>query len=211
MGTIEQELMAEVDRATRTGEPIETPAAKRLFGAYVAENHARLVSFCRSQKVADPEDLAQVAWGIAWRRIHTFERRASLWAWVRGIARNRCANARAKMKERLTDDGLLDPGSEEVAVLRQLQHEEREALLLEAVKVLPTLDQDVVWMKWRDGYSHARIAELMEPVRDATHVKAIVERSKRHLRDELRRRLRLLDESTSWIRSFTGRIVRKTR
>lgn len=169
----------------------------RLFAAH----RERVVRLCR-RLVADParaEELAQEALAIAWQRLPRFDDRGAFGPWLFGIARNVCRNANRKHTDRLTDDGLLDPDSPEVSVLRAMQRHERHQLVTEAAEALAPVEQEAVHLRYVEGLGIAQIDAVLGLA--GSGARAVLQRCRRKLRRALLQRLEALGHGTSWFRT----------
>lgn len=188
-------------RAVRAEQAAHTPtlAAEldRLFGAHQHRVHGLCL-----RMTGDPErarELTQETLAVAWQRIDEFEGRARFSTWIHAIARNLCLNAIRKKGELLTHDGVLDPDDDTVGVLARLQQAEREALLQQAAAaVLDDQEQEAVWLRYGEGLGQDDITRILDL--PGTGARGLLQRCRRKLGRELRRRLVELGEGSSLMR-----------
>src|SRR5688572_20227532 len=86
-------VLADADRLLRRAEPVARRVVRAVASGLPGEQL---------------EDLVQQTLEIAWRRLPDFDtaEEAAFESWIRGVARNVCANARRRRTELLTEDGL---------------------------------------------------------------------------------------------------------
>ena len=115
---------------------------------------ARRWTNCR----ADAEDIVQEAFVRFWRREHSFENRALLYAAVRsaGLDRLRSEQRRVRREATVARDGAehCEPQFAEL--------DEGQQLLAEAVERLPDEQRDVVILKIWNELTFAEIADVLE-------------------------------------------------
>lgn len=186
-GDASESVLRMADRVLRRAEPVAALA-------------------CRLEARGLPEelvaDLVQDTLEVVWRRLEEFEHEGRPFeAWVRGIARNLCANARRRKRDLLTEDGVLDPADPACGALRAMQRHERHELLAQAIEAaLEPVEQDVVYHRYVHQLERDRIAELVG-LADADEVRVILQRATRRLGAELRRRMDDLGLGPSFVRS----------
>lgn len=169
-----------------------------------AEPVARAV--CRAEArglaPAEVEECVQETLERVWRKLPEFEVDGPPFeAWVRGFALNVIRNARRKRRDVLDQDGVLDPVDPAWSVLRALRREERDALVIAAIpEGLSPLEQEVLCLRYCHDQGRRAIAELLG-LSDANEVRVILIRARRHLHNELLRRLDELGHGLSMLRS----------
>lgn len=142
-------------------------------------------------------ELAQEALVRAFERLHTYEGRARFRSWLYGITRNLAWNAQTKRKEALTEDGLLDPSDAGTSMLTSLRRHEREELLrAAAAAVLDPLEQEAVHLRYVEGLGQAAISDVLG-LESASGARGLLQRCRRKLGRELRRRLEELGQGSS--------------
>lgn len=148
------------------------------------------------------EELVQETLEVVWRRFPAYEDQGRPFeAWVRGIARNVCANARRRRTELLTDDGVLESTDPELDALSALRAHERAHVLTEAIAAsLEGVEQDVLYHRYVHGLSRTQIAELVG-LGDADEVRVILQRAGRRVKSELARRLQALGHGASFLQT----------
>ena len=153
--------------------------------------------------VGDPQTAAELAQETllrAWEKLSTFRGEASFRSWLLGIARYECLNARRKHGDLLTEDGVLDAADPARSVLAGLHREQRHALVVEASEaVLDPLEQQVVTLRYAEQIPLDRIEALLE-LDAASGARGVLQRCRRKLRAELRRRLEALGHTSSLVR-----------
>jgi RNA polymerase sigma-70 factor, ECF subfamily len=163
-------------------------------------------SACRSSLPHAPpqqiEELVQETLEIAWRRMSSFEDQGRPFeAWIRGIARYLCANARRRKKELLTSDGVLEATDPELGVLQNLTRDERGAVVSSAIQAgLGGVERDALYHRYVHDLSREQIAVLLE-MPGAEEVRVVLQRARRQLRTELKRRLSEIGAGESFLRT----------
>src|SRR5436853_6006319 len=103
----------------------------------------------------EAEDLTQDIFLKLFRALHTFDRRANFQTWLISISRNLCIDHyRSVRKERRAIDRQVDPNelspvAREPGPMAALEHQDRVALLREALAALPESLRTAVLMRAR--------------------------------------------------------------
>jgi RNA polymerase sigma factor (sigma-70 family) len=150
------------------------------------------------------QDLVQQTMEIAWRRLADLHEpdEPSFGAWLRGVARNVCANDRRRRRELLVADHVIDVGDPAHGVLAALQREERDQVVIAAIAAaLDGMEQDVLYHRYVHGFDRARIASLLD-LDGPDAVRVILQRAKRRLQAELGRRLAEMGHGPSFVRTI---------
>lgn len=157
--------------------------------------------------VRDPQrarELAQETMLIAWQKIPELRGDTPFQAWIYGIARNLSRRAAARRRDLLSHDGVLDGTDASPPVLRQMRRQEREALLVEAsAAVLDPLEQEAVYLRYVEQLPQDTITEVLGltgPGQESG-ARGILQRCRRKLGRELRRRLDELGHGSSFFAS----------
>ncbi|MCB9675189.1 MAG: sigma-70 family RNA polymerase sigma factor [Alphaproteobacteria bacterium] len=170
----------------------------RLFAA-----HERLVYATCLRYVGEPQmarDLAQDTLLKAYRKLPSFRGDAKFSTWLAAIARYECLNALRKQGETLTTDGVVDREDGSASVLASLRRQERELLLQQAAEsVLDAEEQQVVWLRYGENLPLEQIEALLGTA-SASGARGILQRCKRKLQRELRRRLEEIGQGSSLFR-----------
>lgn len=173
-------------------------ALNRLFSAHTEAVRATCRAMVRDGALAD--ELAQEALLVAWQKLPEFRGDAAFGTWLYAIARNVCRNALRRRRDALTEDGVLDPDDPTATALSRMQREEREALLRDAAAaVLSPEEQEAVHLRYVEQVSQDAITDLLG-VTDASGARGLLQRCRRKLERELRRRLEALGHGTSFAR-----------
>lgn len=178
----------------RDGASATTPEiAARLnaaFGAHVDWLQVRAKFELRRFAPQEIEECVQETLLIAWSRLPSYHPVAPFRSWLAAILFNVCRNARARRRDALTDDGELDAEDRTVdPTIHTLVRDERDRLVREAAAAtLDPADQDIVEWRYVYEYSYDQIAELVG-VAGTEPVRVSLQRSRRRLMPELRRRL----------------------
>jgi len=166
----------------------------RLFAA----NRDRIYALCL-KRVKDPawaEELTQETLLVAYQRLHEFQQRSRFSTWIFSIANNLCLRALEKRREYLSEDGVLEPGSDAFNVLSSMRTAERNHLLEQAMAaVLDPLEQEAVRLRYIQYLSQDAITRALEL--DGSGARGLLQRCRRKLRRELQRRLEELGHGPS--------------
>ncbi|MCA9488287.1 MAG: sigma-70 family RNA polymerase sigma factor [Myxococcales bacterium] len=188
--------LAQADAAGRAALVAEVDA---LFAAHQDLVYAACLRF-----VPQPEraaELAQETLLKAWQKLPAFRGESRFSTWLIGIARYECLNARRKASELLVDDGVVDPRDEGVSVLAELRLHERESLLREAsTAVLDPTEQACIELRYVELMDLQTIDEVLE-LTSKSGARGVLQRCKRKLGTELRRRLEALGHGSSFLRA----------
>ncbi|MEZ4319876.1 MAG: sigma-70 family RNA polymerase sigma factor [Myxococcota bacterium] len=175
----------------------------RLFA-----DHQDLVYATCLRYVGRPElarDLAQDALLKAYRKLPTFRGESKFSTWLVAIARYECLNALRKAGDQLTVDGIVEASDAAGSVLASLRRREREILLQQAAAaVLDPEEQQAVWLRYGEGLPLERIEAVLH-LEGASGVRGVLQRCKRKLQRELRRRLEELGQGSSLFRESFDR------
>lgn len=179
----------------------DDPELRGRIDAAFAKHHRRLQGLVASElrgfSPQQVEDTVQEVFATAWRRLPEHDGR-SFKAWLFEIATRTCANVRRKRRDALPgDDALFDAASDVESAYGVLRREERESLLRDAARaVLTPQEQDIVHMRYELDLPRDEIARLAG-LPDPDAVRVALQRSKRVLTAEIRRRLRELGHGDS--------------
>ena len=196
-------LVALLDAAARLDAPPEQIAeATRAIDAIFERYQARILTLCK-RAVRDPqkaEELAQDTFLTAYQKLGDYAGEGSFYSWLYGIARHKCSNARARCADLLSDDGVLDALDGSRDAFGALRHNERLAVLQAAsVAVLDPVEQEAVYLRYERGVSQDAITEMLD-LSDSSGARGLLQRCRRKLRRELRRRLQALGHTSSFFR-----------
>jgi RNA polymerase sigma-70 factor (ECF subfamily) len=162
-----------------------------LFGDLVLRYHRPLYYYI-AKRIAQPdeaEDIVQQAFVMAFRRLETYEIGRSFRRWLWGIARNCCHRYwRRQQRQSQLNSRLLDMKRAELS-LRQLEAEEdgqeqdadRMRALEQCIGTLSDRQRDLLDMRYAQGLSLARVAEILNKSSGA--VQQLLFRLRQRLRD----------------------------
>jgi RNA polymerase sigma factor (sigma-70 family) len=183
-----------------TREPVSFTQTDRELARGLARGDARAVdAFYRThfdavyeyayfrvgRSTADAEDVTGETFLLALRNIGTWQGRAPLGAWVRGIARNKCRERRKLLARRkvIGDSAIEAGGLDALPDLdaadlprRALESEEVAATVSAALSQLPDHYRRVLLSKYVDELTFAEIATEQEC--SAKAVESLVQRAK---------------------------------
>jgi RNA polymerase sigma-70 factor, ECF subfamily len=194
------ELRAFLDRVSRNeGTPAEVARARQQVGALFAAEQDRIYCVCL-RLVGEPErarDLAQETFLTAYGKLAEFRGEGSFFSWLYGIARFKCMRAGKKKQDALTADGVIEASDPAGSALLSLRRQERDALLMAAAAaVLDEQEQEAVYLRYVENTEIDRITEILE-IEDRSGARGLLQRCRRKLDRELRRRLEELGHGTS--------------
>ena len=169
-----------------------------LFAGHQDKVYAYCLRFVGRKELA--MDLAQDTLLRAYEKFPTFRGEARFSTWLLKIARYNCLNAIRKRRDTLTEDGLVVATDPKASTLTQLRRREREELLREAaVAVLDPVEQEAVWLRYVEHASIEQITATLD-IQQKSGARGILQRCKRKLQREIRRRLDELGHGTSFVR-----------
>ncbi len=196
----EYQLLQALLAAQQTGEPV---AAELVAGvdALFAGAQGRVYAICRRIVGEDEKarDLSQEALLTGYRKLPEFRGEGRLSTWLYGIAKGLSLNAVRRRGEVLTEDGVLEAGDTGLGVLSDLRREEREAVLRAAAATLEPLEREAIHLRYVEELPQERITELLG-LADASGARGLLQRCRRRLQRELRRRLDDLGHGSSFFR-----------
>lgn len=154
--------------------------------------------------VGEPDkasDLTQETMLKAFEKLHQFEGRAHFATWLYSIARSICLQTLRKNGELLLEDGVLERTDPEVSVLSSLQRGERELLMRDAMKdILDPIEQEAVYLRYVEHLPQDRITAILQ-IKDASGARGLLQRCRRKLSKEVRKRLASLGHGSSFLYS----------
>jgi RNA polymerase sigma factor (sigma-70 family) len=174
-------------------------AVDALFAAHQDVVYATCLRLMGSAEPA--MDVAQDTLVLAWQKLPSFRGEARFSTWLVAIARYECLNALRRGRDLLTEDGVIEAADPLGSVMRGLRRQERAELLRDAAAaVLDATEQEAVHLRYVEHQPLAHIDTLLAlpPHGDA---RVTLQRSKRKLATELRRRLAELGHGSSFVRS----------
>lgn len=162
-----------------------------LFEILMRRYNQRLFRVARSILAddAEAEDVMQDAYVRAFRDLATFRGEARFATWLTRIA---CHEALARVRKRqrlvpITDGGAPEPPAATIGPERELENRELQAVLREAVEVLPDPLRAVFCLREIEGLSTEETAGALDLT--VENVRVRLHRAKRSLRESLDRRI----------------------
>lgn len=192
------------DRLARVDglDPAERTALVAEIDALFTAHHDHVYAVCL-RYAGTPEhamDLAQETLLTAYQKLATFRGDAKFSTWLVRIARYKCLNALRKHGETLTEDGVIEVEDPDGSALVHLRRMEREDLLHAAAEaVLNGVEQEVVYLRYTEQLPLDRIDHLVA-IDMASGARGVLQRCKRKLGREIRRRLAELGHGSSFVR-----------
>jgi RNA polymerase sigma-70 factor (ECF subfamily) len=130
------------------------------FGALYQRYHNPIVALAYAQ-LGDKhaaEDAAQEVFAIACRDLRSLRERDKFGAWLGGI----CRNVTRQMLRVKSRTGPLPSESVETLADGRSEREEQWDAVRRAVWRLPTDERELIVMRYFDGFSQARISEVLD-------------------------------------------------
>lgn len=198
----EQRILERCALALREGTLAERHSAVHDVDRLFAAQQDRIYALCL-RLLRDPErarEISQDAMVTAYQRLPDFRGDARFSTWLYQIAKFHCMNALRRKKDLLTEDGILDAADPARSVLAGLRQHEKETLLAEAsAAVLDATEQEAVYLRYVEALPLDQITDLLQ-VDAASGARGVLQRCKRKLRRELRRRLEEMGHGSSFMR-----------
>lgn len=170
--------------------------------------HQDLVYATCLRFVGNPEQAADVAQETmirAYQKLASFRGESRFSTWLVAIARFECLNALRKGRDLLVEDGVIEATDPARSALGALRGQERDELLRDAAaEVLDPLEQEAIHLRYTEHLPLEQIASTLG-LDPADGARVLLQRSKRKLRVELRRRLEVLGHGSSFVRESVGR------
>jgi RNA polymerase sigma-70 factor, ECF subfamily len=197
----EHDVLGRYQRALAQGvEPGATTAEElnALFGAHWDHIYFVCLRFMGDEERAG--DLAQDTMLRAFDRLHQYHNQGSFRSWLYCIARSLCFKALKRRTEPLLDDGVVERSSPEASALKAMHRHQREELVRDAIGAVLTPDeQEVFYLRYVEHVPQSRITALLE-LDPQGGARVILQRCRRKLQRELRRRLAELGHGSSYVR-----------
>lgn len=199
----EARILARIRHALRDGgDPTERRSALREVDRLFAAHADRVYGLCL-RWLGEPErarEAAQDTLLVAWDKLPEFEGDARFSTWLYRIARYRCLNAMRRRQDLLTADGVLDEADPTRPILVRLRRREKEELLREAAAAaLDATEQEAVYLRYVEQLPLDRIERVLGIEMDSG-ARGLLQRCKRKLGRELRRRLQEMGHGSSFVR-----------
>lgn len=170
--------------------------------ALFSANHDRVYALCL-KLVGHPQrarELTQDAMLAAYEQLPKFRGEAKFSTWLLRIARYKCFHALRERRDLLSEDGVLEGVDPARTVLAALRRQEKEELLRQAATaVLDPLEQEAVYLRYVEQLPRERIEALLH-LDNKTGARGLLQRCRRKLGRELRRRLEELGHGSSFVR-----------
>jgi RNA polymerase sigma-70 factor (ECF subfamily) len=163
-----------------------TPAGSHAAGELLRRYRRAVYLWC-FRYVRDHEralDMAQDVLLAAYQRMHEFEGRASFSSWLFVIARNRCLNEmRNDSRREVADLDSFETG--EASIEDRIEKEIQEKRLIDAAaRVLDTVEQRAVWLRYSERMPVDEITLLLK-LDHKSGARAVLQRARRKLRAAL--------------------------
>jgi len=203
LGHREETVLRYARQMTSLSDPAEVARGRAALEALFRKEQSRIYAIClkflRNPEWA--EDAAQDVMLIAFNKLPEFKGESTLRTWLYGIARYRCYDLKRKKREVLNDDGLNEIMDDDPGALKSMRRRERGQLMQEAIKAaLDPLEQRAVHLRYVELMSQDDIAEVLG-LETASGGRGLLQRCRRKLNRELRRRLEEMGHGTSFVRT----------
>jgi RNA polymerase sigma-70 factor (ECF subfamily) len=176
-------------------------AVEKMFQREQGRIQAICKKFLRNPEAA--QDAAQDVMLIAYSKLPEFRGQSSVRSWLYGIARYRCYDINRKKTEALSDDGIHEIMDGDPGVLKTMRKRERAQLLMDAADaVLDPVEKRAIHLRYVELMSQDDIAKLLK-LDTASGGRGLLQRCRRKLHRELRRRLDEMGHGSSFIRTVT--------
>jgi RNA polymerase sigma factor (sigma-70 family) len=163
-----------------------TPSGRAAAGELLLRYRRAVYLWC-FRYVRDHEralDMAQDVLLAAYQRMGEFEGRAAFSSWLFVIARNRCFNEMRNDSRREEVD-LESFESEEASIEERIEQEIQSRRLTEAAaRVLDTVEQRAIWLRYSEHMPVDEITVLLK-LDQKTGARAVLQRARRKLRSAL--------------------------
>lgn len=183
-------------------DPARVARVMAEVDALLAAHQDRIYAMCY-RFLGEPEQASEVAQDVmlrAFQKLPGFRGESRFSTWVLGIARYECLNARRRRRDEISDDGLLEPTDPQRSVLSSLRTREREDLFRAAASAaLDPVEQEAVALRYVEHLPVDEITRLLD-LPDKSGARGLLQRCKRKLQRELRRRLAELGHGSSFVR-----------
>lgn len=170
-----------VIEAIQRGDSHALAELMRRHGPWV-----RSVVFGALGRADEIDDVAQRVWMQVWRQARKLDDLSSWRVWLYRIARHAAADAgRSKMRRRRLVEVLWRKGRRVKAAPadESLLADERRAAMLQAIGGLPAIYREPFVLKHIEGWSYARIGEMLGLPVDTVETRLV--RARRLLREKL--------------------------
>lgn len=178
-------------------DPTLAKTLDRLFAAHQDRVYAVCLRIVGDQEKA--RELAQDTLLTAYEKLPTFRGDCKFSVWLYGIARFLCFNAVRRRGELLVEDEVLNKTDPRTGALTQLRQQERELLLIRAMSVLTSEEQEAVHLRYVEHMPQDRISQVLD-LDSSSGARGLLQRCRRKLRRELYRRLEEMGHGSSFIR-----------
>lgn len=179
MSTLDVHIHAELVEACKQGDRL---AQFRLYKLYSRAMFNICTRILGDQATA--EDALQEAFISAFKKLHTFEGRATFGAWLKRIVVNKCLSVISRKKmftESLDDNMEFVEEAEEAGGL--VESDLNDKTIHEAIKNLPKGCRIIFTLYQLEGYDHQEISEILEV--SVSTSKSQYHRAKKLLKEQL--------------------------
>ncbi len=175
----DESLVREAQRAP--GSPLSRSAAADLLERHQEQVYAWCRRYANDRDAA--LDLAQDVLLTAYQKLPALTTPARFGPWLFSITRNHCINTVTRSRETVELDvkRFVDERASSSADQEVIARENEEQLLEMIAKVLEKIEQDVVWMKYVDGFSIKEIERTL-CIDSKSGARSILQRARNKLR-----------------------------
>jgi RNA polymerase sigma factor (sigma-70 family) len=204
-GAREETILRYARQMVAPGSAHEVEEARLEVEKMFQREQGRIQAICR-KFLRNPEaaqDAAQDVMLIAYSKLPEFRGQSSVRSWLYGIARYRCYDINRKKTEALGDDGIHEIMDGDPGVLKTMRKRERAQLLHDAAEaVLDPMEKRAIFLRYEEMMSQDEIAVILG-LETASGGRGLLQRCRRKLHRELRRRLEEMGHGSSFIRTAT--------
>jgi len=179
LSTLDVHIHAELVEACKQGDRLAQFRLYKLYSRAMFNICTRILG-----DHAAAEDALQEAFISAFKKLHTFEGRATFGAWLKRIVVNKCLStiSRKKIYTETLDDNMefVDDGEEAGGLVESDLHDKT---IYEAIKGLPQGCRIIFTLYQMEGYDHQEIGEILGV--SVSTSKSQYHRAKKLLREQL--------------------------
>jgi RNA polymerase sigma-70 factor, ECF subfamily len=174
-------------RSQQSDEDLMSRVARGDQDAFrqLASRYARK-SFALAKRIAandeDAEEIVQEAMIRVWTTAPRWRPEAAFQTWLYRIVINLCLN-QCRRKPFAPLDEAGDPADPSASVADELERQQTDRLVANAIARLPERQQMVLILTYYEGFSNAETAEMMDT--SVSSVESLLVRAKRALRAQL--------------------------
>jgi RNA polymerase sigma factor (sigma-70 family) len=144
-----------------------------LYEMYMDEVYRYI--YYRVSSEVDAEDLTELVFLKVWENLQTFEQKVSFRAWLLRFARNTVIDHYRTRKTHVALDEYVASASGHEQPEEKVRTQETAAKLMRAISKLSQLQQDVIILRFANGYSAMETAQILD--RDVGTIRVLQHRA----------------------------------